>query len=195
MSLLRTFIAIEIPSEIQNAIHQNTAGLRQTLDRSLVRWVPVQNIHMTLKFLGNVSAANLETLDRMLITEASLHQPFTIQVGGLGVFPSPRRPRVIWIGIEAPETLTSLQHSIESAAARIGYEAESRPFSAHLTIGRVNQRAPGAELQRVRTAIEDTQIPSLGTVKVDAVYIFRSDLKPSGAVYTRLYEAHLGQNT
>ncbi len=195
MSLLRTFIAIEIPSEIQNAIHQNTAGLRQTLDRSLVRWVPVQNIHMTLKFLGNVSAANLETLDRMLITEASLHQPFTIQVGGLGVFPSPRRPRVIWIGVEAPETLTSLQHSIESAAARIGYEAESRPFSAHLTIGRVNQRAPGAELQRVRTAIEDTRIPPLGTVKVDAVYIFRSDLKPSGAVYTRLYEAHLGQNT
>ena len=191
MSLLRAFIAVEIPPEIHKAIDSRTASLRAALDSSLVRWVSTSNIHLTLKFLGDVSPANVEMLSQMLSVEVSKHESFAIEFGGLGAFPNPRRPRVIWIGIQAPAALEALQHGIEAAAATLGYPNEERPFSPHLTIGRVRQHASPAGLQKVRNALEETQVGSLGTTQVSAVHLFKSDLKPSGAVYTKLFSAPL----
>ena len=191
MTLLRTFIAVEIPREIQSAIYQSTVNLRQTINRSYIRWVPPQNIHITLKFLGDVSPANLELLKQMLKAETAQVDPFSIQVGTLGVFPGLRHPRVIWIGIDAPPALESLQRGIETATTRLGYEAENRPYSPHLTIARFNQRISTAELPQVRTILEKTSIGILGKVDIDAVHLFKSDLKPSGVVYSRLYTAPL----
>ncbi len=193
MSLLRTFIAIEIPPDIQDAISEQTATLRRVLARPLVRWVPVRNIHLTLKFLGDVSPANIELLCQMLLTETAQHPPFDIEIGNLGVFPDRKRPRVLWIGVQAPEALHALQRGIEAAAALLGYEPERRPFSPHLTIGRVNQRLTGEERQRVREALGNTHVGSLGRAVVEAVHLFRSDLKPGGAVYTPLFSAALGK--
>jgi 2'-5' RNA ligase len=191
MSLLRTFIALEIPTHIQAAIHHETATLRQALGGSLVRWVPSENVHLTLKFLGEISPSNLEVLTQMLGVEATQHPSFEMEIGELGVFPSLRRPRVIWIGIQAPAVLESLQRGIEAAASRLGYESEARPFSPHLTIGRLKQHVNGADLQAVRAGLEGTGVGALGRVSVDSVHLFRSDLKPSGAVYTRLFSAPL----
>ncbi len=192
--MVRTFIAIEIPANIQNAIYESCSGLRQTLNRSLVRWVPPQNIHLTLKFLGDIPAAALDRLKEKLPAEAACHQPFTIEIGKIGVFPSLRRPRVIWIGIKYSEMLLSLQRSVETVASQLGIEAEKRPFSAHLTIGRVKQQVRSAERQRIGVAIKETKISSLGKAKVDAVHLFRSELKPGGAVYTSLHKAKLHEN-
>ena len=191
MSLLRAFIAVEIPSEIHQAIDTKTAQIQATLNPALVRWVPTSNIHLTLKFLGDISPANVEMLAQMLTVEVSQHQAFEIKFGGLGAFPNPKRPRVIWIGIQAPAGLESLQHGIEAAAATLGYPNEKRPFSPHLTIGRIKQNVGSAGMQKIRNALEETKVGSLGTAQVTSVHLFKSDLKPTGAVYTRLFTASL----
>jgi RNA 2',3'-cyclic 3'-phosphodiesterase len=190
MTLLRVFIAVEIPLPIRQAIFHQTESLRAAL-ATIVRWVPVENMHLTLKFIGDVSPANVNLLSQMLTTEATGCAPITLKIGGLGSFPTSRRARVIWIGIQAPAALESLQHGIESAAARLGYESEERPFSPHLTIGRVKQQVSAGEHQQVRAALEHTQVGVLGNAEVTAVHLFKSDLKPSGAEYTRLFSAPL----
>lgn len=185
--MLRSFIAIELPAELQNAIQQSTAPLRNALPGHVVRWVAPHNIHLTLKFLGDVSPANLERLAEALKAEAAAHAAFSMSAGRLGAFPTVSRARVLWIGLEAPAALPALQRIVEAAAARLGYPPEERKFSPHLTIGRVNQTATATDLSKLRTALEATKVDTLGTVEVNAVHIFKSDLKPGGSVYTRLY--------
>lgn len=192
MSMLRAFIAIEIPTQIQQSIQQQTAVLRQALGSEAVRWVPPQNVHLTIKFLGDVSVSNIELLKQMLVVEAGQLPPFEIAVGGLGCFPNSRRARVIWIGLKTPPAMETLQHAIETASARLGYSSEDRKFSPHLTIGRVSQRATGSELQQIRAGLEGASVGELGSAPVQAVHLFKSDLQPAGAVYTCLFSAPLG---
>jgi 2'-5' RNA ligase len=193
MTLLRVFIAVEIPLSIRQAIHNQTESLRAALGRDLVRWVPIENMHLTLKFIGDVSPTNLKFISQMLTVETKNCAPFSMDMGRLGSFPTSRRARVIWIGIHAPAALTSLQRGLESAAARLGYEAETRPFSPHLTIGRVRQQVSASDQQKVRAALDRTSVSALGRADVTAVHLFKSDLKPSGAEYTCLFSAPLKQ--
>jgi RNA 2',3'-cyclic 3'-phosphodiesterase len=190
MSLLRAFIAVEIPAQIREAVCKATAHLQKGTG-SAVRWVPMENMHLTLKFLGDVSAANVEMLSQMLRAEADLFHCFDLRFGGLDSFPNQKRPRVIYIGIQAPPMLEALQRGIASASHRLGYESEERSFSPHLTIGRVKQTVTATEQQTIRRALEETRIDSLGTARVDSVHLYKSDLKPTGSVYTRLYSAPL----
>jgi 2'-5' RNA ligase len=190
MSMLRLFIAVEIPAEIQQNVSKETAKLRRSLE-SLVRWVPAENLHLTLKFLGDVAPSNVEFLMQMLRQEAQAVPCFNIQLTGLGSFPSLKRPRVIYIGIQAPAALDMLQRGIESASRRLGYESEERSFSAHLTLGRVKQNVTATDQQKIRRAIESTQVDLLGSARVDSVHLYKSELKPNGSVYTRLYSAPL----
>jgi 2'-5' RNA ligase len=190
MSLLRLFIAVEIPHEIQQNIHQETAAIQKEIG-GLVRWVPPGNMHLTLKFLGDVSTPNVDFLTQMLRTEAEGIDCFSFHLAGIGSFPSPKRPRVIYIGIQAPAALVTLQRGIESASRRLGYPSEERPFSPHLTLGRVRQNATAADQQKIRRTLEGIQVDVLGTARVDSVHLFKSDLKPGGSVYSRLYSAPL----
>src|SRR5215510_9553321 len=121
MGLLRTFIAVDIPSHIQQIIQQRIEPLRKSLGAALVRWVATDSIHLTLKFLGDVAAANIQVLSHMLSAEAATVHTFDIHIDGLGCFPSRNRPRVLLIGILAPAELGALQRGIESACARLGY--------------------------------------------------------------------------
>lgn len=157
----------------------------------LVRWVPPENVHLTLKFLGDVSPSNVEFLIQMLRTEAENIGCFSLHLTGIGSFPSLKRPRVIYIGIHAPAGLEALHRGLEAASRRLGYESEERPFSPHLTLGRVRQNITAVEQQKIRRCIEGTQVDVLGTARVDSVHLYKSELKPSGSVYTRLYSAPL----
>jgi RNA 2',3'-cyclic 3'-phosphodiesterase len=190
MNLLRAFIAVDLPFEIRDAIGRVMTPLQKGIG-SIVRWVPMENMHLTLKFLGDVSPSNVEMISQMLQAEADLFNCFDLRLSGLGSFPNLKRPRVIFIGIQAPPTLESLQRGIESASRRLGYESEERGFSPHLTIGRLRQNVTASEQQATRRALEETRIDSLGTARVDSVHLYKSDLKPSGSVYTKLYSAPL----
>jgi len=190
MSLLRAFIAVELPLEIRQTVCNTTSKLRNEIG-ALVRWVPIENMHLTLKFLGDVSPPNVELLSQMLRAEMDLFNCFDLRLNGLGSFPNLKRPRVIYIGIQAPAGLEALQRGIESASRRLGYGSEERGFSPHLTIGRVKQNVTATEQQTIRRALEGTKIDALGTARVNSVELFKSDLRPTGSVYTRLYSARL----
>jgi 2'-5' RNA ligase len=190
MNLLRAFIAVEIPLVIRKAVCSATSALQKEIN-SLVRWVPMENMHLTLKFLGDVSPSNLDMLTQMISAEADLFNCFDLHLDGLGSFPNLKRPRVIYIGIQAPAVLEALHRGIESASRRLGYESEDRGFSPHLTIGRVKQNINAAEQQTIRHALEGTKIDALGTAHIDALHLYKSDLQPTGSVYTRLYSAPL----
>ena len=184
---LRSFIAVKIPAEIQHSILDSTASLQKSLARPLVRWVEAQNLHLTLKFLGDVSPESLEQLDGVLKLELSDQASFDMSVVGLGLFPNPQRPRIIWIGLEAPSALSTLHHSVDSVATRLGYLPEEHPFSPHLTIGRVGQNTTQADRMKISAAIKTMSVGNLGMVHVLAVSIFKSDLRTGGPVYTPLH--------
>jgi 2'-5' RNA ligase len=193
MSVIRAFIAIDLAAEIRKRLDQVSSELRQRLRDVPVRWVAVENIHLTLKFLGDVSLANLEVLKKILQSEASGHSPFEISVGDLGAFPSTHRPRVIWVRVQSPAELNSVQHSIEVETNRLGYATEDRPFSPHLTLGRVSRNATAGEVRRIGDVLDSYKVGFLGAMQVRTVHLYRSDLRPGGAVYTCLFSASLGQ--
>jgi len=191
MSLLRTFIAIDIPPAIQKSIQLQTNNLRKTIGDSTVRWVPVHNIHLTLKFLGDVSPADVETLTQILRTQADSHPAFNLQFNGLGFFPSSKRIHVLLIRIQASAELEALQREVESACGRFGFRAESRPFNPHLTIGRLRRGVPSSDQTKIHKTLNEIKIDSLGTARVDSIHLYKSELKTTGAVYTKLFSASL----
>ena len=193
MSLVRVFIAIELSESVCDAIQKQTARLRQTLGNELIRWVPTQNMHLTLKFLGDTTTSHLEFLKQMLAREANSHPQFNLQLGGLGAFPNSKRPRLLWIGINAPADLVSLQKSIESGTSRLGYEQEERAFSPHLSIGRVRQNIGPPEQQKIRTALDTIQLGNICSARVDSVHLFKSDLQSGTPIYTKLFTAPLSK--
>jgi RNA 2',3'-cyclic 3'-phosphodiesterase len=189
MSVIRAFIAIELSPEIYARLNEVEEQLQQRLEAGVIRWVPAQNIHLTLKFLGDVSLANLEVLKKILESEAGKHAPFEISVGDLGAFPSIRRPRVVWIGVQAPQDLNGLQRGIETEMAGLGYAPEDREFSPHLTLGRISRNASSAELKGIGDVLATQKVGYLGATRVTNVNLFRSDLKPGGAIYSKLMVA------
>lgn len=123
--------------------------------------------------------------------DAAGREVFDISVGGMGVFPKITQPRVIWVGVEAPDDLASLQRAIENDMQRLGYVRERRSFTPHLTLGRVSRNANSHELRQVIQVLQDYKVGFLGVSRVIAVYLYRSDLNPGGAVYTSLFTAPL----
>jgi len=193
MNVIRAFVAIHLSPEIIHNLEQVLQELKGRWPEAPVRWVPAKNIHLTIKFLGDVSVANLPLLTRALQAEAAHHASFDVSVGRLGAFPSVRRPRVIWVGVEAPPELYALQRDVEGELARLGYAAEERDFSPHLTLGRVGRNAGGDDLQRLSALLAGVKVGFLGATRVQSVHFFRSDLQPSGTVYTALFSAPLGE--
>jgi len=190
MNAIRTFIAIEIPPNVQETLGKVIDQLRQEIGNS-VRWVPASNIHLTLKFLGNVSPTNLDLLTRVLHVEIARHKIFEFEIGNLGVFPNPKRPRVVWVEIQAPDTLKTLQAGIEQETQRLGYPSEERAFSPHLTLGRVGHNAMSQDFEKIQQALDKIKAEKLGTVVVDSVKLYRSDLVQNQRIYTPIFTVRL----
>ena len=190
MNAIRSFIAVELPVNIHQKLDEIIASLKGP-HTSAVRWVPADNIHLTIKFLGDVSPANMDLLMKMLKAEVSLQHSFTIKVSGVGAFPSPHRPRVLWVGIIAPPQLGSLVRLVEAETTKLGYAPEERPLSPHLTLGRVSQNATPDQVHLVAEALAGVKVGDLGVAEVREVALFKSDLRPSGAEYTPLLKVPL----
>ena len=186
MPVIRAFIAIETPKPVQVRLAEIIAELKLKSQSNVIRWVSAENIHITLKFLGEVSSANLDLLTKMVQTEVSKHTQFTVTVGGIGAFPTLLRPRVVWIGIDAPSIITALQNGVESETVRLGYTPEERKFSPHLTIARISHNASSDETHQVGQILSKYEVGDIGSYTVDSIVLFKSDLQPGGAVYTPL---------
>lgn len=191
-SVVRAFIAIDLPEEVIKKLRLVSRELQRKVSDVPVRWVPPENIHLTLKFLGDVSVRNLDLLAKLLRVEAAERRPFEFSVGGLGAFPGTNNPRVIWVGVEAPDELRALQRGIETAAARLGYAEERRDFRPHLTLGRVSRNANSRQMGHLRDVLRHSEVGFLGVAQVQFVHLFKSELSPQGSVYTKLYTAPLG---
>ena len=177
---LRTFIAIPFPETTQMKVDKLLSDLRK-MDAA-VRWVPARNLHLTLKFLGDVEEACLDDLFVGIQKAAEGIEPFQITLTGLGAFPNVRRPRVLWIGMDYPEAMQRLYEKIEEELFHLKFPREKRKFSPHLTIGRVKgQRG----IEALMSVVERTEFGP-ERVTVDHVVAMKSDLRPTGAVYSAL---------
>lgn len=194
MAVIRAFIAIDLSAEIQVRLDQVTEQLKSRLHNVPVRWVPAKNMHLTLKFLGDVSESNLDVLKKILRVETEKQPSFEFSVGVLGAFPSIHRPRVIWVGIEAPPELNALQQGIDEETSRLGYPREERPFSPHLTLGRVYRNADSGDVRQISEVLGSAKVGFLGATRARAVHLYRSDLRPEGAIYRQLFSAPLGES-
>jgi len=186
---IRTFIAIELPDKIQSDIRQlKHSFLPYRFD---IRWVKPLNMHLTIKFLGDVDPADLDTIGKLLSDIAGNFPRFDLIPRGLGVFPSLKRPRVIWIGIAGQtDVLGSIQQSVNGGLNEIGFTTEKRPFRGHLTFGRIKSRV---DQDRLLDALHAQQKFVSKAFTVENLVMFKSELTPSGPIYTKLYEVPLGK--
>jgi len=189
--VIRTFIAVDLPSNVLDTLGQISSQLQEKLPETPVRWVNFEKMHLTLKFLGDVSVENIGMVERILKSEAAKRPVMEIGIGGIGAFPKMRHPRVIWIGVEAPSELFDLRRGIEDGVARLGYNYDKYEFTPHLTLGRISRKASAADVRTVGNVLHDFQVGFIGVARIDAVHLYRSDLHPDGAKYTRLYTADL----
>jgi 2'-5' RNA ligase len=181
---MRAFIALAIPEEARQRLVQLQSDLRAS--RADVKWVEPENLHVTLKFLGEISEEERQAVEHMLRRIATATAPFPLGLSGVGAFPSLGAPRVIWVGLgEGSEAAAHLAQMIEREGASIPIPKEDRPFSAHLTLGRV--RSPRGRQELVgRLRQSRWQPPSAW--QVNAVRLYQSVLGSGGPQYTVLAE-------
>jgi 2'-5' RNA ligase len=177
---VRAFVALELEERVRQAIFELQQRLRPTLGG--VRLVRPEGMHLTLRFLGPSTAAQVAALGSRLSAAASACPPFDAPVRGLGTFPDRGSPRVLWLGVELPPPALELQRACERAAREAGFEREQRPFRPHLTLGRWRERA-------TRGALPETD---LGPTRVESLVLFESELHRDGARHTPLRRFPLG---
>ncbi len=185
---MRCFIAIELPEAVKSALSGIEEELKKT--KADVRWVKPDNIHLTLKFLGSIEDEKTERIIKTMETICSSHNLFTLEIKGMGAFPSLKSPRVVWVGIEGNDTLRSLQEEIDKGMESIGFERENRAFTAHLTLGRFRSSSGKEELLKMTKLHEKD---AFGLINVHSLSLMRSDLHPEGARYSRIAEIVIGK--
>ncbi len=189
MEKIRTFVALDINEETKRKIGDYIEELKAlALD---VKWVKIENIHLTLKFLGNIYPSEHDKLYRALKMAVENVNEFRLILRGTGFFPDKRNPRVFWIGVEGEtEVLKELVKNIEEKLFRMGFEREDRPFSPHITIGRFKSKRNAENLGKV---LADSSEMCFGEFNVSSLKVYRSDLSPTGAEYSLLKEIKFGK--
>ena len=186
MEQVRSFIAIELPDELKAGLSRLQARLKVG-EQPWVKWVDTDSIHLTLKFLGNVAIGRTGEITRAMEVAARGTSPFDLKVKDLGVFPNLRRVQVVWVGISGEvDKISQLQQNIESNLARLGFAPESRPFTPHLTLARLRDRASLDERQGFGQLIAGTRFEEAYTFKVEAINLMKSQLAREGAIYSRI---------
>ncbi|MBU2521464.1 MAG: RNA 2',3'-cyclic phosphodiesterase [Proteobacteria bacterium] len=179
---IRTFIAFKLPENIISSIRKIQEDIKSYAFK--VRWVNPENIHLTLKFLGNISATDIEKVSESIINTVNGHAPISLTVKGAGVFPCIKRPRVIWVGITGEiEKLAGIQKDIEENLEKLGFPREKRPFRGHLTLGRIKGKIDPKKLLDAMKKFERFESELF---IADKVFLFKSDLNSTGSVYTEI---------
>jgi 2'-5' RNA ligase len=189
--MIRAFIAIELPSEIRASIAEAQARLQRAHTGVKVSWTKIENLHLTLQFLGYVEEEIVPRISAGLQNVAGEFAALDVNVAGAGAFPDERRPRVLWVGCES-EKLKALAGAVQTAMQTMGFRPEHREFSAHLTLGRVKFPRPDVALTRAMDSIKNV---TFGAMRVEAIHLFQSELHPQGSIYTKLSSHQLGERS
>ena len=177
---MRLFVALEIPSDVRENLAALLKSLRVVSPQT--RWVRPENLHVTLKFIGEVPETRLAAI-RSAIAGVRSDQPVTLDFRGLGFFPNDEHPRVFWVGIAASQNLKSVAADIDKAMEKLGIPREQRPFSPHLTLARFEP--PGLS-DKLRSAIQENAARDFGSLRTSQFHLIESKLESSGAEYTTL---------
>jgi RNA 2',3'-cyclic 3'-phosphodiesterase len=190
MAKLRTFIAVETPPEVIGRVSKLARILAPAAAEADVKWVAPENLHWTIKFLGDVDPRDLAEICLALNAAARKVAPFRMTVERAGAFPNVARPRTLWLGAgDGGEALVCLAEAVETEMTKIGFRREGRRFEPHLTIGRVRSGGPGQQALGELLA-ENAEFDG-GVMEVDEVVLFSSELRPDGPVYEALERAEL----
>jgi len=189
---VRAFVAVKLGAEMQEALRRIQADLQRQVARETCRWVRPEDIHLTLKFLGDVPQTDVPEIVEVIRAICAQHQPFDLALAQVGCFPNHRQPRVVWAGVGGDVALlAALQKEIEEALSDLGYEPEERGFSPHLTLARTARNASPAQVAALGQQLQRARHREDAIAHVDKVYLMRSDLHPSGPIYTALAMAEL----
>lgn len=190
---LRLFVAIELDDALKQELERLERALRTSSEFRQVRWVEAKNIHLTLKFLGNIERSRADGLTAALQRAANGISAHQLVAQSLGAFPNFNRPNNIWVGLAGDvKTTALLAQRIENECAREGFARDERGFNPHLTLGRVKKEASNSERAAVGSAIRAITPATFGTIRTDAVCLIASDLRPTGPVYRTLAKIPLG---
>lgn len=189
--VLRLFIAVELPADVRRRLAEVADELRgMGLDR--LRWVRPENIHITLKFLGETPADSLPQIEDALRAAAEGVAPHELKLGKLGKFGGRQNPRVLWVDVGGDvDALKALQKRVDARIAPLGFSTDERPFAAHLTLARVPQDLARKVARPLTEAVEAVKVPDT-PIPVREVVLMRSELRPGGPVYTRLCGVEFG---
>jgi 2'-5' RNA ligase len=180
---IRSFLALDPPEAVLREIGAVQNRLRKLIQGD-IRWVRPEGIHLTLKFFGDISGDDVANIATVVGKAAENDAPFSLAIGGAGVFPDPHRPRVLWLGMNGDVgRLQVFQKRIEQALLQIGFPREERPFRPHLTLGRIRTAKGLIGLAR---ALEKGEECTAGRFIASGLSLFQSELMPQGAIYTKL---------
>lgn len=182
---VRAFLAVPLTAELTEQARQ----IQQRLAPKVagIRWTDPATIHLTLKFFGDVPEEFLEKIGEVMLSIGHLNAPFSVEISGVGAFPSPGRPRVVWLGVHGGAPLAALHAAFESALEQIGVARDERSFAPHLTLGRMRGRPVAA-----RDVLEPYREIVCGTLPVGKVVLFESRLRPAGALHVPITTVLLG---
>jgi 2'-5' RNA ligase len=182
---MRLFTGLDLPHEVVRELEKLIDGLRP---QARINWSPPANLHITTKFIGEWPQERLQEL-KAALGRLPPREPLSLHIHELGFFPNPKSPRVFWCGIDAPG-LAALAADTDRATAALGIESEKRPFSPHLTLARIKEPVP---LNRLRDAIVALPSVDFGSFEVRGFFLYQSQLRPGGSVYTKLSEFPLAR--
>ena len=188
---IRSFIAVELPEAVKTGLQQLQTEL--TLPQySFVKCVSPQGIHLTLKFLGNVSSQKITEITRVMEQASQGVSPFQLQITEVGAFPNLRRPRVVWVGIKGDvDKLVSWQQRIDMGLVPLGFAKEARPFTPHLTLARLRENCSPGDRLHFGEMFAKAHVEVDYNFTVNSLNLMKSQLLPTGAVYSRLAEVKL----
>jgi RNA 2',3'-cyclic 3'-phosphodiesterase len=186
MEKVRSFIAIELPGEVKQALAELQRKLKSAGNLP-VRWVDPGNIHLTLKFFGDIAADSPAKILAALEEAIKGSKPFSIEVKGLGVFPNMNRVQIIWVGLYGEmEKLGQIQENIEASLKPLGFPLENRPFTPHLTLARVRDYCRPEERQKMGQIISTNSFEGKHIINVTSINLMKSQLTREGPIYSKL---------
>jgi 2'-5' RNA ligase len=190
---MRSFVAINFSHDIIEKITDIIQYFKsQTPDKAL-KWVAPDNLHMTVKFLGEVPEGNIERVKEIILEALQGRHAFEIGVEGLGMYPNKNNPRVIWLGIQGGDPLVEIHKRLDAALLEAAITPDKHSLSPHLTIARIRRNAERETVQDVGKTFSQFKVDSLGTCLIDQVHLYKSILTPEGPIYTSLLSIPLNK--